>query len=105
MKGQKGYILMRFILRILFLLVCGLAVVYGLTMEKHQVYSLSDSSSRTISGPEFAEMASFDGVMKVEGQLYDIYSVAGISIKTNEKGEFQTGVSSGGTNKPKDCKT
>lgn len=96
---------MRFILRILFLLVCGLALVYGLTREKHQVYSLSDSSSRTISGPEFAEMASFDGVMKVEGQLYDIYSVAGISIKTNEKGEFQTGVSSGGTNKPKDCKT
>lgn len=105
MKDQIGQIPFRLVLRILFVLACLLAVAYGLSGERYQIYSLSDSSSRTISGPEFAEMASFDGVMRVEGKLYDIYSVAGITIRMNEKGELQTTVSSGETDKPKDCNT
>ncbi len=105
LEHQKVHTILKFVPRIIFLLACVAAIVYGLAREKYEVYSLSNSASRTIGGPEFAEMASFDGVMKVDGKLYDVYSLAGLSVKTNEKGEFQTGVSSGGTNKPKDCKT
>jgi|GEM_PF-1651660 len=104
-KNDKGSPVLRLVPRALFLLACVAAVAYGLGRERYQVYSMSGQTSRTISGPEFTEVASFDGVMTVEGRLYDIYSQAGLSVRTNEKGEFLTGVSSGGTNKPKGCAT
>jgi len=104
-EKDKGSPVLRLIPRALFLLACVAAVAYGLGRERYQVYSMSGQTSRTISGPEFTEVASFDGVMSVEGRLYDIYSIAGLSVSTNEKGELQTGVSSEGSKKPKDCAT
>lgn len=90
--------------RILFLLLCIAAGIFSFSTEKHEVYSLSGPEPRQMSGLQFTEAASFDGVMLRDGRLYDIYSLTGMTL-SGEGGAVKAAGAAGGTSKPKDCKT
>ncbi len=48
---------------------------YAFFCETYTVYSLSDDSEKEISGSEFLEITTFDGLMLEGKKLFDIYSL------------------------------
>jgi hypothetical protein len=48
---------------------------YGLLREKHWVRSLAEDRTEGLSGPAFAAGATYDGYLRRDGQLYDVYSL------------------------------
>jgi hypothetical protein len=93
-------------LRVLFLALCTAALFFGLFKESHTINALTSGNSAKLNGPSYAEVATYDGLTVREGRLYDIYSISGVSVKADEKGNVTTGAAGAGdTTKTKDCKT
>jgi len=64
------------IVRIVFLAFILALLAYAFLKETHEIHSLSDDASvKKESGREFTETASYDGVIKKDGKLYDLYSL------------------------------
>jgi hypothetical protein len=92
--------------RVIFLHLCLGGFLYGLLAEGHEIYSLTGPGKARISGPGFAEIATYDGAMAREGKLYDVFSIMALSLKSDEKGELRSGSARGGdSGNTKDCKT
>ena len=64
------------IIRILMaVLVLGL-LAYAFSRESHTIHSLSEPSRSTrVDGVQFTEIATYDGLMLKDGELYDIHSL------------------------------
>ncbi len=48
---------------------------YAFFCESYTVHSLSDGSGKKISGSDFIEQTTFDGLMLEGKKLFDIYSL------------------------------
>jgi len=68
---------MRKYLKIILLAVCVAAIAAAIFAERHTVLSLvpGKTESKQLSGPEYTETASVDGLMRKDGNVYDIYSL------------------------------
>ncbi|MGE5609518.1 MAG: hypothetical protein ACM359_09715 [Bacillota bacterium] len=69
------------LLRVLFLLLCALLLIYGLRWEQHEVLPLAKDPAQPlglqhITGPGFVQGATVDAYMRKDGQLYDVYSLS-----------------------------
>ena len=63
------------ITRVTLLAASLLLLLCGLLFERHSIMSLSGGEAKTVDGPGFVEIASYDGVMLKDGALHDIYSL------------------------------
>ncbi len=48
---------------------------YAFFYETYDIHSLSDDSKKEISGSDFLEQTTFDGLMLESKKLFDIYSL------------------------------
>lgn len=64
------------LIRIIFAICCLILLIYAYMNETHKVYSLGDPDEVTDYNAEtFTETTTFDGLMRKDGKLYDIYSL------------------------------
>lgn len=68
---------MRKHIKLILLAACLLLLLSALLAEKHKVLSLTpgDKQVKVIGGLEYTETASVDGLMRKDGNIYDIYSL------------------------------
>lgn len=64
-------------IKLILLATCLLILLTALLAEKHKVLSLTpgDKQVKVIGGLEYTETASVDGLMRKDGNIYDIYSL------------------------------
>lgn len=64
-------------LSILLLAIVLALLIFAIFKEQHAVYSLNDEKAVDMSGYDFTETATFDGLMlnKQNGKVYDTYSL------------------------------
>ncbi|MHC4883577.1 MAG: hypothetical protein ACYTGH_00680 [Planctomycetota bacterium] len=63
------------ILRPLIWILALSALAWSIGWEAHRVHRLGSDESSVISGTDFIETTTVDGVMKRGGKLYDVYSL------------------------------
>ncbi len=64
------------IIKISFAVLCISLLLYAFFGEKFNIFSLSNASKTAqISGSDFIETATFDGLMLKEAKLFDIHSL------------------------------
>ena len=63
--------------KFILLLACLILLLSALLAEKHRVFSLTPGNTqiKIIGGLEYTETASVDGLMRKDGNIYDIYSL------------------------------
>ena len=66
---------MKFI-RVLFILLVILALIYGPKFESHTIFNLGNNESKIVSGSDLIEGTTVDGFIIQDNKLYDIYSLA-----------------------------
>ncbi|MDQ7825402.1 MAG: hypothetical protein RDV48_21555 [Candidatus Eremiobacteraeota bacterium] len=92
--------------RALFLLLCIGVLAFSLLYERYDVHGLVSPSRKTLKGGDFIEVATNDGVIRSGGKFYDIYSIAGISVKKDQDGNITVlSATSSESTQTKDCKT
>ena len=64
-------------IKFILLLACLLVLLTALLAEKHNVLSLNpvNNQIKIIDGLKYTETASVDGLMRKDGNIYDIYSL------------------------------
>ena len=64
-------------IKFILLAACIIVLLTALFTEKHRVLSLSPGNTqiKVIGGLEYTETASVDGLMRKDGNIYDIYSL------------------------------
>ncbi len=62
---------------IVYLLVATLFLLLAAFFERHTVLTLvpGDTAFKKIDGTAYTETASFDGLVRKDGKLYDVYSL------------------------------
>jgi len=96
----------KWIVRVLFLVLCLGGFLYGLLGEGHMLHSLTGPGSTRLSGPGLTEVATYDGALLKDGKLYDVFSIMALGIRSNENGEIISGAADADdSTKTKDCKT
>jgi hypothetical protein len=63
--------------RFILLLACLIVLLAAIFAEKHRVFPLTPGDKRVkiIDGLKYTETASVDGLMRKDGNIYDIYSL------------------------------
>ncbi len=79
MSGNEfdvDYFMKRYI-KIILLVACLLVLLAAIFAERHKVLSLvpGKPDARQLNGLEFTETASYDGLTRKDGNIYDIYSL------------------------------
>ncbi|MFA6290488.1 MAG: hypothetical protein WC637_01830 [Victivallales bacterium] len=64
-------------IKLILLIACLILLLSALLAEKHRVVSLTPGNEqiRIVDGLEYTEAASVDGLMRKDGNIYDIYSL------------------------------
>lgn len=64
-------------IKFILLVVCLLILLSALLAERHKVLQLppGDKQIKIINGLEYTATASVDGLMRKDGNIYDIYSL------------------------------
>ncbi len=71
-------------IRLLLLAAAMVALVLAFLLERRTVCSLADGQEKNIGGAAFVEAASYDGLLRKDGKLFDNYSLTPPNLQAKD---------------------